>query len=130
MWGASSGGGRSALSVAAVRRPTEAEPMRTSSSEGTQCANSLVTATCLLFLPSSMASITSSGLHTKRSVHPCGHKGTSQGSAVFSHCAATQRPGYEGRDHDIVQGEPWRKSDSRYFIFSVFPVFIIRSHKW
>lgn len=35
-------------------------------------AHSLVTATLRLFFPSSMASKTSSGLHTKRSVQPCG----------------------------------------------------------
>lgn len=52
----------------------QAEPMRSSRTEGAQCRNSLVTATCLLLLPSSMASMTSSGLHTKRSVHPWGHK--------------------------------------------------------
>lgn len=60
-------------SLAAVRRLREAEPMRGSSTEGAHCMNSLVTATCLLFLPSSMVSMTSLGLHTKRSVHPWGH---------------------------------------------------------
>lgn len=35
------------------------------------CMGLLVTATCLLDLPSSMVSITSSGLHTNRSVQPC-----------------------------------------------------------
>lgn len=59
--------------VGAVRRLSEVEPMRSSSTKGSQCINSLVTATCLLFLPSSMASMTSSGLQTKRSVHPWGH---------------------------------------------------------
>ena len=34
----------------------------------------LVTATCLLDFPSSITSITSSGLETKRSVHPCSAK--------------------------------------------------------
>lgn len=54
-----------------------------SHTEGAQCLNSLVTATLRLFLPSSMASMTSLGLHTKRSVHPWGHR-QSQGSAVFN----------------------------------------------
>ena len=45
--------------------------------------NSLVTATLLLFLPSSMVSMTSSGLHTKRSVQPCTHT-RSQGWVVLA----------------------------------------------
>lgn len=74
-------------SLAAVRRLSEVEPMRGSHTEGAQCMNSLVTATLRLFLPSSMASMTSLGLHTKRSVHPWGHM-QSQGSAVFNSPAA------------------------------------------
>ena len=43
---------------------------------GTQiwCGLLLVTATCLLDFPSSMVSMTSSGLQTNLSVHPCGQK--------------------------------------------------------
>lgn len=70
-------------SLAAVRRLAEVEPMRGGSTGGSQCMNSLVTATDRLFLPSSMASMTSLGLHTKRSVHPWGHM-QSQGKAVFT----------------------------------------------
>ena len=75
------------MSLATVRRLSEVEPMRGSSLKGAQCVNSLVTATCLLLLPSSMASMTSSGQLTKRSVHPWRHM-QSQGDAVFSSPAA------------------------------------------
>lgn len=91
-------------SLAAVRRLSEVEPMRGSSLKGAQCVNSLVTATCLLLLPSSMASMTSSGWLTKRSVHPWRHM-QSQGDAVFSSPAAGWlhwKTIISSKDHDLL----------------------------
>lgn len=78
-------------SLAAVRRPAEVKPTWESLTKGAQCVHSLVTATLLLFLPSSMVSMTSSGLHTNRSVHPCRHM-KSQGWAVLAARPACSSP--------------------------------------
>lgn len=111
--------------------------MRRSSTEGAQCGNSLVTATCLLFLPSSMASMTSSGLHTKRSVHPWGHM-QSQENAVFDSPPPPQQAAFTGRQllaeetvtyciRLMLSGGKVMKTEwAYYFIFLVFliPLFI------
>lgn len=58
-------------------------------------AHSLVTATLRLFFPSSMASKTSSGLHTKRSVQPCGDTDSHKEAQGF--VATRRQVGYTER---------------------------------
>lgn len=107
-------------SLAAVRRLSEVEPMRGRSASGAHCVNSLVTATCRAFLPSSMASMTHAITRKRCVQHPRSRP-------------ALQRDNYELRRpwHTVSgwcfqRGKIWRGSD----LINLFTLYILflKSH--